>query len=563
MTLALLGLVAVWAVWATMEGLRVRDGARDLEASARGLSAAVEAQDWSATAARGDDVVQAARRTDDAASSPPLRLASVLPVVGDDVTAVRTVASSARSIAEDGLAPLLEAALAGEGPEGLIRDGRVDVDALTRLQPAAAAASQAVTAADGDLSGLDTGNLVERVRVPVDQATAQIRAARGPLASLDTATRLLPPMLGAEAPREYLLMFQNLAEARPTGGIFGSWALVSATDGRIELLETGVNDDLGQLGLDQSQIDPTVTALYGPDVALSQNMNLSADFPTAARLLSQLSVSRGREAPDGVVSLDPVVLAAILSATGPVDVPGGPALDGDNAVQVLQRDAYTLLGGDTVARETYLGAAVAAVFDRLVADASLRLGSAMAEPVRRGHVQVWSADPTEQAVIAATPVSGALPAPDAGTVGVFTTNTDASKLDHYMTRSVRIRGGCGAPPELVLELRNDAPASVVEYVAAKDPDGDVADPPTTHSLLVSLYLPPERGVSELTVGGVATPFSADTELGWTLVRVPVQVAAGTAAAVRVVLSGEASAPATVLPAPATIATEITLPRCTG
>jgi Protein of unknown function (DUF4012) len=74
-------------------------------------------------------------------------------------------------------------------------------------------------------------------------ANAEVQTAVRRLDSLDpaaltTATaaravRLLPPMLGANGPREYLLLVQNNAEQRATGGIPGSVALLRAVDGAV------------------------------------------------------------------------------------------------------------------------------------------------------------------------------------------------------------------------------------------------------------------------------------------------------------------------------------------
>ena len=47
-------------------------------------------------------------------------------------------------------------------------------------------------------------------------------------------------MLGAEGPRTYLVLFQNNAEVRATGGIPGAFATITADDGRIALGAQGV-----------------------------------------------------------------------------------------------------------------------------------------------------------------------------------------------------------------------------------------------------------------------------------------------------------------------------------
>ena len=41
-------------------------------------------------------------------------------------------------------------------------------------------------------------------------------------------------MAGADGPRDYLLVFQNNAEIRATGGLPGSWARLHAEDGKLE-----------------------------------------------------------------------------------------------------------------------------------------------------------------------------------------------------------------------------------------------------------------------------------------------------------------------------------------
>ncbi len=45
------------------------------------------------------------------------------------------------------------------------------------------------------------------------------------------AVRLLPTMLGMEGKRDYLVLFQNNAEIRATGGIPGAFATMSANHG--------------------------------------------------------------------------------------------------------------------------------------------------------------------------------------------------------------------------------------------------------------------------------------------------------------------------------------------
>ena len=44
-------------------------------------------------------------------------------------------------------------------------------------------------------------------------------------------------MLGADEPREYILMVQNYSEPRSTGGLTGTLLHLRADDGEVELLD--------------------------------------------------------------------------------------------------------------------------------------------------------------------------------------------------------------------------------------------------------------------------------------------------------------------------------------
>ena len=81
-------------------------------------------------------------------------------------------------------------------------------------------------------------------------------------------------------------------------------------------------------------------ALYDPEFAISsQNFTRTPNFPTAARLFQSKIAAQEGFAVDGVVSLDPVVLADILSVAGGVNV-DGIDINAENAVKILLSDTY-------------------------------------------------------------------------------------------------------------------------------------------------------------------------------------------------------------------------------
>jgi hypothetical protein len=61
--------------------------------------------------------------------------------------------------------------------------------------------------------------------------------------------------------------------------------------------------------------------------------------------------------------------------------------------------------------------------------------------------------------------------------------------------------------------------------------------PSSHTVTVALYLPPERALRRLTVNGRPAPFDTGRDHGWTTARATATVPRGTAVNVRAELSG--------------------------
>lgn len=499
----LLAVVAL-GLWGAVEGARAVGAARDTRASAAALEQALRSGSWDAAAQEAGRLRTGVDRMETALSSPPLRVAGVLPVVGRDVRAAREVALGLQE-ASRGAQPLLDATR-GLTAGSLLTDGRIDIERLQRLAPAAAAADRGLTSAQRRIAAIDASTLHQPLRGQVVDLQRRLGdlQARGATALL--ATRQLPTMLGGEGRRTYLVAVQNPAEARPTGGVFGAYGVLAAEDGRLQLVDAGTAARLRASGGD------------GP--VRAQDVNLSPDFPAAARSLERLWRGTGRDAADGVLSADPVALQAIVRRIGSVPVGGGPMLTGDNTSAVLMEPVDRLLRADPVAREAYLAQAASAVLARIIAPGSgiSAVWKALSAPGPRRHVMAWTREPRENALLRRLGVSGELPAPDAASVGVYVTNADASNFDFYLRRTLTVAARCGPNgPQLTLRLGNGAPSS--------------------HTVTVALYLPPERGLRRLTVNGRPAPYDPGRDRGWTTARATVTVPRGAAMDVRAELSG--------------------------
>lgn len=172
---------------------------------------------------------------------------------------------------------------------------------------------------------------------------AVLRQQAGLLASnLDRFVRLAERFkegLGLSQDKRYLIVFQNNAEMRASGGFIGSYALVDFREGAIRNLEVpggGSYDTEAGLRVRLAAPEPlwlVNTRWYFWDA------NWWPDWPTTARHLMWFYERSDGPSVDGVISLTPSVVEKLLAVTGPIDLTEehGVVIQADNFWETVQR----------------------------------------------------------------------------------------------------------------------------------------------------------------------------------------------------------------------------------
>ncbi len=424
-----------------------------------------------------------AQRAKKASNALPLRVASRLPLIGDDMRAARTLANALDNTVSDAGVPMVDLAARlldvpeqGNGPRPL-----VNTDALNDAPATVDRASRAISVSHQELAEINAASIIDQLSVPVTLATDKLGKADQALREANAYAPFAADLLGADKPRDYLLVFENLAEARPTGGIAGKWALVRVDKGAIQLVDIGANENLTELTLtSRPPLEDDFVALYGPSLGPVTNANLTPNFPDAARLILATWAQQGRQPPQGVVSVDTVAIARLLELTGPITVPTPGSSDqivvgADNFVQVAQADMYRWFEGQEEARQLFLSGLTAVMLDRLGDNMSMRNLATTLAGLRDGqHLMAYSQDEAEERALQQAGLSGALPAPTGKQALVFVTDNGGSKLQHYLHL-----GTCATAQAIGVQIRNDVPAdfssALPDYVLnqrAGAPDGD-------------------------------------------------------------------------------------------
>ncbi|WP_166806184.1 DUF4012 domain-containing protein [Cryobacterium cheniae] len=375
-------------------------------------------------------------------NDPVWRSFELVPVLGSNFTAVRELAAIVDGVSQSAITPLVGVARSVELGDFKPVDGSIDLQPLIQARSQVAAASTALAVSEKSVRAIQTGNTLDVVRRAADQLEAAVTRAAGSVDVVDRAVRLAPNMLGAAGPRNYVLMFQNPAELRATGGIAGAVALLHAENGRITLAQQASSGDFPRYDTPVLPLADETRGLYGDITGqYIQDVNLTPDFPQSALLAREMWRTQFGLETDGVISIDPVSLSYLLRATGPITLATGEVLTAENAVQLLLSDVYSRYE-DPADQDAFFAAAAASVFSTVSrGDADpVALVTALAQAGSEHRVLVWNANDEDQAVLTNTTLAGGLPLSNASATrfGVYLNDATGAKMGMYLDMQVAV-----------------------------------------------------------------------------------------------------------------------------
>jgi hypothetical protein len=452
-----------------------------------------------------------------ATSGPLWALASHLPVLGGDAGAARTVADVLDGLAQDALPTTLR--MAREVQDGTFRPrgGRVDLDAARRLAPLVRGAARSVDRGDQRLSALAGRGLTWPLTGVVASLRSRVHGARQAADATAAAITLGPSLLGEHGTRRYLLLVQNNAEIRSTGGLPGAFAILTARHGVLRMGWQGASSDLGFFARPVLPLTAaergTLGSSLGTDV---RDVTVDPDFPRAARLAAAMVERRRGVHLDGVLSVDPVALARVLAGTGPLPLGNGTELGVGNVLPLLLHQTYQALA-DPAAQDSFDALVARTVFTGVTTGQGNpgAVLHGLATAVAEHRVLAWFRDPRAARAIAGTAVSGALPGRTGRTpqVGVYLDDAGGGKMEYYLRFHTHVSAtGCrpDGSQSLVTStaLTSTAPHDVSGLSPYVTGDGSFVRRGTM-LLNLRLVAPAGGAVTGLTVDGQPATVTAD------------------------------------------------------
>ncbi|MGN7147493.1 DUF4012 domain-containing protein [Arthrobacter sp. SAFR-179] len=462
----------------------------------------------------------------EAAEDPLWTLASGLPGLGLNLRAVTEVARSADDVTNLGLVPLVHVYESLNWDSLMPSSSGSSLEPIKAAAPTLASSTYAIRISSDRLEAIDASQLLDEIAKPLKDVRGELRQASETLTSASDAASITPRMLGAEAPRNYLVMIQNNAEARASGGIPGALAVLTLDNGKLELGKQSSASDVGIMA-PTLPVDPQQQQIYSTRLGkYIQDVNLTPDFPTAASTVRAMWEQKTGQRVDGVLSIDPIVLSYILKATGPVPM-NGPELasvkaaglptelTGNNVVPTLLSDVYAKIRQPEL-QDAYFAGVAKEIFSALSSGKGEAKGliTGITQGAQEGRVLVWSADSSEQSVISKYPLSGSVSGPSVSPAqfGVYFNDGTGAKMDYYVKRRVQLVKECPADGYEHTTVRvtstNTAPANAEKalppYVTG---GGAFGVAPGTVQTNIIAYGPVQANVESAMIDGQKIPFA--------------------------------------------------------
>ena len=495
--------VAFFGVWLGVTGRSVAAGLQQARTDiVSALASDAGSGDLAVSLARARAAVE---RADSRVHDPIWSISAHVPILGRTPAAVRAATGVAHDLLQ-ALAPV-EKQLAAAVPQA---GAPISPTLITAAQKVLTSIGPELSRADVTLSRVKLGAVPSAVATPVVQLRTLIHDAASNLAGYQGLLKVAPILLGLERPHTWLLLMQNGAEARATGGLIGATGLLRADGGRLTLTRIEPNDVLASTSLSPEEAEAIVSSsrtrdLYGSDLTRILDVNQSPNFAITAKVAMQLERKVHGVTHDGVIAMDEHTMADLMKISGPVRI-GSTTVTADSAVKFITRDIYTpFIGKPTEQavreKDRTLATLVRAVFSQISRGTSspTKLARVVAAAAADGRISLWSADVNEQALIGLTSIGNTTENPNRPDIQAVIINGGGNKLEAYIQAHVQYsRGTCltnraAREARLRVTLDNRAPSSGLPSYVAGRIDLGIANPKPQGSTREVLMLHVPRG----------------------------------------------------------------------
>ncbi len=340
--------------------------------------------------------------------------------------------------------------------------------------------------------------LGERGNGLVANLKTRLNQGRATLSQIKPLYDLAPSLLGFDKEQIYLVILQNNAELRATGGFIGSYAEIRLANGHLkQLFVDDVYNIDGQLK-EKIPAPPPFQKYLNMTNWYLRDANWDPDFPTSAMTLLDFYQKETGTNADAVIALDVDVIRSLLTLTGPVDLPEyGEVIDANN---LFSKAIYYSEIGFTPGsqnKKNFLSSLTRQLLARVLDPSFSRdlgkIGQIVADAAAHKHLQLYFENVQAQQLVAQRGWSGQLVSlidPVTNRLSsdyllVVDSNLGANKTNHFLSRFIEFTPTIQRDGDVVNTLqityKNESPANTwpggdyKNYLRVYTPAGSVLE----------------------------------------------------------------------------------------
>jgi len=353
---------------------------------------------------------------------------------------------------------------------------------VEKLAPQMDEISQKMTAIAGELNQINEKRyprtfMHREIRTRILELKQTVSGAGESLSQFQPIIKLLPTLLGNPEPIRYLLLFQNDAELRPTGGFLTAYATLNILQGKIT---PGVSEDIYSLDNSFSGKVPAPDPIkkYLPLVYTwyLRDMNLSPDFKVSMDTFTKY-YNQTPIAPevDAVIAVDSDFMVNLLKILGPIGVPGyggkfsaeiDPRCDCPQVIyeleNIITRPTYEIREG----RKSILGPLMNSMLANMMGSPKAKWAeffTAFTDSVREKHLLMYFFDEEHQQAVEALGAAGRINSYNGDYLHINDTNFAGAKsnlfVEQEVAEDITVNGDGSLTKKLTLTYRNPQPGS--------------------------------------------------------------------------------------------------------
>ncbi|WEV74275.1 DUF4012 domain-containing protein [Bifidobacterium sp. ESL0798] len=480
------------------------------------------------------------RQANDIAHGRLWNLAAKAPYIGNDIKTVQGMTSTVDGIVHDSVPGFLNVVNNLKGAQLSEGNGQINLQPILQSQQQIKVANAAMQTQVAYYDQLPVQKAqLKVVRDAYSTSKTKLDGLAQKFDQISNAFQILPDFLGANQQRNYAVTAMTTSEARSSGGLIGSVGVLTTNNGKITVGAFRPNTEYVPYGM--AKVTSSEKALFKEWGPMHQSLMMQdlASCPDTQRLAENVNsvwkrTPWGAKQPiDGVITIDPVYLQAMIRMSGNVTLDDGRVLTGDNTAQFLLNTIYKEYS--PAQQDSYFGQVATKGTDSLFANMNVSkmmgLMTVSGQMATGRHLSMYAFDSNIESEFQSSELTAHTPNDETKpTVGVYSNEQNASKMDWYIHKTSKITrtssNSTGARTyhvdyTMTNTMTQTELQSVPDYIRGM---GGVPRGNGVEKTLI--YAPAGGSISNLSVTGYAERMQQKTLNGTSLYAGVVQVAPG-------------------------------------